>query len=283
MKSLMKVAVLAVMVLFAATLSIAADEKRPVQPDDVLKKARDNYGKESIDMLEGKAGATYGVKGYDYLTGVGKRFKVTDKKTEISSVEKGVSGYAKGTGETELWDRKEKVGKLSEAEARDQWVNNWSGKYNTVVAGADPNQGKHWFYFYCVSCHGWQGQGDGPNAIEMDPRPRPLTKGDYMNKRTNVQIFGTIKGGGVAVELADAMPAWGNVLQDQDIWNVVAFLRAISDAPYTASPNDVTPLNASKNAEFKELQEIIEAQLGGRGGGLVGGYSIEGGNRKVAK
>lgn len=276
MKSFMKVAVLAVMVLFAASLSIAAEEKRPVQPDDVLKKARDSYGKEATDMMDGKAGATYGVKGYDYLTGVGKRSKG-------ATIEKGESGYAKGTGKTELWERKEKVGKLSEAEARDQWVNNWSGKYTTVIAGADPNQGKHWYYFYCVSCHGWQGQGDGPNAIEMDPRPRPLTKGDYMNKRTNVQLFGVIKGGGVAVELADAMPAWGNVLQDQDIWNVVAFLRAISDQPYKASASDVTAQNADKNAEFKELQELIEAQLGGRGGGLKGGYSIEGGNRKVAK
>lgn len=276
MKSLMKVAVLAVMVLFAASLSIAAEEKRPVQTDDVLKKARDNYGKEATDMMDGKAGTTYGIKGYDYLTGVGKR-------TPKSKIEGGDSGYAKSTGKTELWDRKEKVGKLSEAEARDQWVNNWSGKYTSAVAGADPNQGKHWYYFYCVSCHGWQGQGDGPNAIEMDPRPRPLTKGDYMNKRTNVQIFGVIKGGGTAVELADSMPAWGNVLQDQDIWNVVAFLRAISDQPYKASASDVTAQNADKNAEFKELQELVEAQLGGRGGGLKGGYSIEGGNRKVAK
>lgn len=277
MKSLMKVAVLAVMVLFAASLSIAAEEKRPVQPDDVLKKARDNFGKEAGNMMDGKGGTTYGVKGYDYLTGVGKR----NPKATVESVD---SGYAKATGKTELWDRKKTVGKLDEAGARDQWVNAWSAAYKgTKVAGADPNQGKHWYYFYCVSCHGWQGQGDGPNAIEMDPRPRPLTKGDYMNKRTNVQLFGVIKGGGTAVELADAMPAWGNVLQDQDIWNVVAFLREISDQPYKASANDVTPLNASKNAEFKELQEIMEAQLGGRGGGLVGGYSTPGGNRKVAK
>lgn len=278
MKSLMKVAVLAVMVLFAASLSIAAEEKRPVQPDDVLKKARDNYGKEATDMMDGKAGTTYGIKGYDYLTGVGKR-------TPKSKVEGGDSGYAKSTGKTELIDRlKQDKDIKDDWDRRDRWTNNWSATFKgTKVASADPNQGKQWYYFYCVSCHGWTGQGDGPNAIEMDPRPRPLTKGDYMNKRTNVQLFGVIKGGGSAVELADSMPAWGNVLQDQDIWNVVAFLREISDQPYKASASDVTAQNADKNAEFKELQELIEAQLGGRGGGLKGGYSIEGGNRKVAK
>ena len=75
MKGLLKAAVLVLVVLFAASFAIAAEEKRPVQPDDVLKKARDNYGKESVDMLDGKGGTTYGIKGYDYLTGVGKRSK----------------------------------------------------------------------------------------------------------------------------------------------------------------------------------------------------------------
>lgn len=278
MKGLLKAAVLGLVVLFAASFAIAAEEKRPVQPDDVLKKARDNYGKEAADMMGGKAGTTYGIKGYDYLTGVGKRSKG-------ATIEKGESGYAKGTGKTEMWDRKAKDKDVKDdAARRDLWTNSWSATFaKTLVAGADPNQGKQWYYFYCVSCHGWTAQGDGPNAIEMDPRPRPLTKGDYMNKRTNLQIFGAIKGGGGAVELADAMPAWGNVLLDQDIWNVVAFLRAISDAPYQPSAKDVTPVNAANSAEFKELQEIMEAQLGGRGGDLKGGGFVEGGNRKAAK
>jgi mono/diheme cytochrome c family protein len=64
--------------------------------------------------------------------------------------------------------------------------------------------------------------GDGPSAVELNPRPRTLTRGDYMNKKSNLELFTVIKGGGEAVSLSSSMPNWGNVLQDQDIWNIVA-------------------------------------------------------------
>lgn len=265
---------MALAVPFANAAEEKEKEKRPVQKDDVLEKARDNYGSEALGMMGGKAGSTYGVEGYDYLTGVGKR-------TSKTTVKGGDSGYAKSTGKTEVWDRKKKA--TGTAADREAWVNTWSASFDkTLVPGADPNQGKQWYYFYCVSCHGWTGKGDGPNAIMLDPRPRFITKGEYLNKRTNLQLFSIVKGGGSAVELSDLMPSWGNVLQDQDIWNVVAFLRAISVEPaYTMDANDVNPLNASKSAEFQEMQELMEAQLGGRGGELTGGGFVEGGNRKA--
>lgn len=279
MKRIIRVATAVVLSMaLAAPFANAAEEKekekRPVQKDDVLEKARDNYTSEALGMMSGKAGSTYGIEGYDYLTGVGKR-------TSKTTVKGGDSGYAKSTGKTEVWDRKKKA--TGTAADRETWVNTWSATFDkTLVPGADPNQGRQWFYFYCVSCHGWTGKGDGPNAIMLDPRPRFITKGDYLNKRTNLQLFSIIKGGGSAVELSELMPNWGNVLQDQDIWNVVAFLRAISVEPaYTTDANDVNPLNASKNEEFQEMQELMEAQLGGRGGDLTGGGFVEGGNRKA--
>jgi hypothetical protein len=135
--------------------------------------------------------------------------------------------------------------------------------------------------------------GDGPSAIELNPRPRTLTRGDYMNKKTNLELFTVIKGGGEAVSLSSSMPNWGNVLQDQDIWNIVAFIRAMQDvappksvaeylAPkstFKAIKGDVDALNASKSPEFKEVQELIESDMAGRGGALVGGGFVEGGNR----
>lgn len=274
---MMKMIRVALTVVFGLTLvaplAWSEEVKRPVQKDDVLEKARENFTGEAMGMMDGKAGSTYGVEGYDYLTGVGKR-------TGKTTVKSGDSGYAKSTGKTELWDRKKKA--TGTAADRETWVNTWSATFDkTLVPGADPNQGKQWYYFYCVSCHGWTGKGDGPNAIMLDPRPRFITKGEYLNKRTNLQLFSIIKGGGSAVELSDLMPNWGNVLQDQDIWNVVAFMRAISVEPaYTMDSNDVNPLNASKSAEFQDMQDLMEAQLGGRGA-ISGGGFVEGGNRKA--
>jgi mono/diheme cytochrome c family protein len=264
----------------------------PTHTDAFLEKAAANYEGEAMDMMMGKAGSTYGVSAYDYLTGVGKR-------TVSSELTLGESGYRLATGKTEMWDR---VNKPSGGESvRNQWTNNWSPTFKqTLVPGADPNEGKQWYYFYCIACHGWTLQGDGPNAIYIEPRPRILTKGSYMNKKSNVELFAAIKSGGEGVDLSPAMPAWGNLLQDQDIWNVISWIRANADVKQhttlgeylnpkssfnpKSKANKVNALNAKDSPDFQEAQEIAEATLAGRGGGdLVGGGYVEGGLRKSPK
>ena len=261
----------------------------PVQSEKALAAAAAAYEKEAENMMVGKGGSTYGIAPFDYLTGVGKR-------TKSSKLDKTSSGYGSGeTGKTELWDR---VNKPAQGDALyNQWTNNWSPSFKTtLVPGADPNEGKQWYYVYCVGCHGWTLQGDGPNAAFLDPSPRILTAGkQYMNKKTNLELFSVIKGGGGAVDLSDLMPNWGNFLHDQDIWNVVAFLRAMADvAPpksvedylnpkssfdSNTAANKITPLNAASSSEFKEAQEMLEAGQAGRGGALAGGGYVEGGLR----
>jgi len=304
--------VLLVVALFAMVPAAMAAEKRckaegvkvecPTQTKEALEKAAENYDKEAMDMLKGRAGSTYGITGFDYLTGVGKRS--SGSKAGAATLEKGDSGYSKGTGKTEMWDRYDKMKKtqaFTGDSAYNLWTNAWSPSFKTsLVPGANPNEGKQWFYFYCVHCHGWLLHGDGPTAIRLDPYPRNLTAGAaYMNKKTNVELFTVIKGGGVAGELSDAMPAWGNLLQDQDIWNIVAWIRANADTKKPSSleeylnpkssfdpkssANAVTPLNAAKSAEFNEAQEMLEAMLAGRGGDeLKGGGFVDGGLRRTA-
>lgn len=298
------VAMTGLAVMMWASSSAVAAEKRctaggvkvecPTQSEAALKKASASFEKEANDMAKGKSGSTYGISVFDYLTGVGKR-------AEKGSATAGESGYGSkhagdvGGRRTELWDRRAKPTKGEGI--YNQWTHNWSPKFNTtLVSGADPNEGKQWYYVYCIACHGWTLQGDGPNAIELDPRPRTLTKGSYMNRKTNLELFQVIKGGGEAVSLSSSMPDWGNVLQDQDIWNVVAFIRAMQDvkppksveeylAPkstFKPIAGDVTPLNAAKSDDFADAQEMLEASMAGRGGKvLVGGGYVEGGLRKA--
>ena len=289
-------------VVWAGSSAFAAEKKKrckaqgekvecPTLSDEALEKAAKAYEKEAMDMAVGKSGSTYGVAPFDYLTGVGKR---TDKTT----LTKGESGYGGhgggGTGKTELWDR---VKAPAKGEAiYNQWTNNWSPTFTeTRVPGADPNEGKQWYYGYCIACHGWMLQGDGPVAIDLDPRPRTLVAGKYMNKKSNLELFTSIKGGGEAISLSSSMPSWGNYMQDQDIWNIVAWIRAMQDvkspkdldeylnpkSTFKPIPGDVNPLNAADSEDFAEAQELMEAELAGRGGGdLVGGKYVEGGLRK---
>ncbi len=259
----------------------------PVRTDAELVAAADAYEKEASQMASGESGSTYGVAPFDYLTGVGKR-------TETTTLTKGDSGYGNKGGKTELWDR---VKKPSEGESiYNQWTNNWSPTFkSTLVPGADPNEGKQWYYVYCIGCHGWGLQGDGPNAADVEPRPRILTDGNYMNKKSNLQLFSVIKGGGEAEYLSSSMPAWGNFLQDQDIWNVVAWIRMMADTtpPKTIEEylnpkttfkpidGDVDALTAAKSDEFQEAMEEAELVLAGRGeGDLKGGQYVDGGLRK---
>jgi mono/diheme cytochrome c family protein len=284
--------------LFSVASQTLAAEKRctaqgkkvecPVQSEEALLAAQEAYDKEADDMAQGKSGSTYGIQPFDYLTGVGKR-------TEATTLNKGDSGYGGATGKTEMWDR---VKDPKEGEALyNQWTHNWSPTFKTtLVEGADPNEGKQWFYTYCIACHGWTLQGDGPSAYGVEPRPRILTEGSYMNKKTNLELFTVIKGGGEAVDLSESMPSWGNYLQDQDIWNVIAWIRAMADVkpPKTVEeylnpkssfkpiPGDVTPLNAATSEEFEESQELNEETLAGRGIIKGGGY-VEGGLRKKAE
>ena len=265
----------------------------PTRTEAELRDAAANYEKEAMNMAKGIGGSTYGIAPFDYLTGVGKRTTKADTKTYATE-----SGYSKGTGKTEMWDRVKKP--TSGEQVYNQWTNNWSPSFKeSLVPGANPNEGKQWYYVYCVGCHGWLLKGDGPNATYLDPYPRDLTAGAaYMNKKTNVELFAAIKGGGSAVDLADVMPQWGNLLQDQDIWNVIAWIRANADTTKITSvadylnpkssfdpksaANKVNALNAANDPAFKEAQELAEAMLAGRGGDLKGGGYVEGGLRKTA-
>lgn len=300
------VAALGTFLLATAATGAKAEEARctlhdgkkvvcPVHSDADLQAAEDAYGKEAETMAVGTAGSTYGVAPFDRLTGVGKAYDNKDKKSDI----KNVSGYGNTSGKTELWDR---VRKPAAGETiYNQWTHNWSPTFKTtLVPGADPNEGKQWYYVYCIACHGWGLQGDGPNALAIEPRPRILTKGDYMNKKSNLQLFTAIKGGGEAVGLSPSMPNWGNIMQDQDIWNVVAFLRAMADvgtpksideylnpkSSFKPIAGDVDALNASKSNAFQDAQELLEAGgvIAGRAdeGALTGGGYVEGGLRKTA-
>ena len=286
----------------------AAPEKRctaggqkvvcPTITEAEAKAAAAAYLKEADDMSAGRGGSTYGIAPFDYLTGIGKRAN-SDLKTYKTD-----SGYAltkdatHAANKTELWDRVKKPASdgVTDKSVYDQWTNNWSPKFGeTRVAGADPNHGKMYYYSYCIGCHGWLMHGDGPLAAELNPRPRTLTRGEYMQKKGNLELFRVIKGGGEAVALSASMPNWGNVLQDQDIWDIVAFIRAMQDVPPPKSveeylnpkstfkpiAGDVTALTAAKNEEFIEMQEEIESDMTGRAPGseLVGGGFVLGGNR----
>jgi mono/diheme cytochrome c family protein len=97
---------------------------------------------------------------------------------------------------------------------------------NAAVPKGDPANGKAIFMEKCAPCHGRQGKGDGPaGKVFNHPKPRNQTDEKYMSTLTDEYIFKVTKDGGASVGKSPNMPPWESILSDDDIWNVIAYLR----------------------------------------------------------
>jgi len=89
----------------------------------------------------------------------------------------------------------------------------------------DAAKGKETFQTTCAACHGPEGKGDGVAAAALDPKPRNLSDAAFMSTQSDDRIYKVISEGGASVGLSPMMAAWGGTLSEQDIWNVIAYIR----------------------------------------------------------
>ncbi len=78
---------------------------------------------------------------------------------------------------------------------------------------------------YCVTCHGINADGNGRAARLYTPRPANLRATD----KNNAYIELIVRRGGEAIGRSPKMPPWGEELTDEQIHDVVAFVRSIHD------------------------------------------------------
>lgn len=83
------------------------------------------------------------------------------------------------------------------------------------------------FKTYCILCHGADGEGDGRASKIHNPKPANLT----LSFLTDGQKEMIIRSGGASVGRSPVMPAWGEHLTDEQIADVVAYLRKINRRP----------------------------------------------------
>ena len=77
----------------------------------------------------------------------------------------------------------------------------------------------------CMTCHGETGNGDGPAAAVLNPKPKDFQDCGAMSQITDEQLFNAIKGGGQSVGLSPLMPAWSAAVTDPQIHALVAYIR----------------------------------------------------------
>lgn len=81
---------------------------------------------------------------------------------------------------------------------------------------------------YCVQCHGINRDGNGVNSPNMAVKPRDHTDTKAMGDTPDDVLFKAIQGGGLAVGKSVLMPRWGDVISDDEIKQLVAYLRYVS-------------------------------------------------------
>lgn len=80
--------------------------------------------------------------------------------------------------------------------------------------------GKKLFKKHCVSCHGVNGIGDGPEAAEITPPPANLTKLSHIE---DTYLFKKIASGN------DEMPTWDLEVDKKQIWLLVQYVKSLNE------------------------------------------------------
>jgi len=84
----------------------------------------------------------------------------------------------------------------------------------------DPEKGRLFYESNCATCHGVNGGGDGPRAYFIFPKPVNFLSEASRARLNRVMLFNAIKYGVRGKE----MPAWGKVLNDQQIANITEYV-----------------------------------------------------------
>ncbi|VGO12106.1 hypothetical protein PDESU_00656 [Pontiella desulfatans] len=110
---------------------------------------------------------------------------------------------------------------------------------------------------YCVSCHGDDLNGRGKLAPMLDPLPRDFSKGRFVSSYETRFTDSIMEGVG-----GTSMPAWKNILSDEQVGTLVAFIKEKSHAAeksYTRMQVALPKTGDLERLDFKGKGTLLEA------------------------
>jgi cytochrome c5 len=113
----------------------------------------------------------------------------------------------------------------------------WNDSGHLIPLNYTQAQGKYLFYTYCVWCHADSTPAGPSSRSNLNPAPHLANDGAALNPMSDALLRNTITLGGSAMGKSGLMPAWGKTLSQEQVDDLIAFLRAIAEPPYAPPAN----------------------------------------------
>jgi DMSO reductase family type II enzyme heme b subunit len=134
--------------------------------------------------------------------------------------------------------------------------------YKTDVSGKIPESpdavaaGKKIYEKRCYYCHGIKGDGNGPAAPRLDPKPRNFTRNEYKIRSTGLgtlptdeDLFRIISSG---IE-GTAMPFW-NTLSSGERWQVIYYVKTFYEGFKESEAHEVISIKAETSSDSESVK-----------------------------
>jgi len=115
----------------------------------------------------------------------------------------------------------------------------WNDAQRVIPLNFRAAQGKRIFYIQCVWCHADATPAGPSNRSNVTPTPPLMNDGITLNKESDATLRNAIALGGSALGKSAMMPPYGRTLSDEEITDLIAYIRAIAQPPYQPPPATV--------------------------------------------
>jgi mono/diheme cytochrome c family protein len=103
----------------------------------------------------------------------------------------------------------------------------WVGRENPLPADAATiERGRAAFLRTCATCHGPDGEGNGPASAGLKPPPANFRDGSRLASKDDDYLFWRISTG----IHGTAMPAFSGTISEEERWAILRYLRSLPGA-----------------------------------------------------
>jgi mono/diheme cytochrome c family protein len=110
----------------------------------------------------------------------------------------------------------------------------WNDPQHLIPLDYQQAQGKRLFYQQCVWCHSDSTPAGPSNRSNLNPMPALMNDGTVLNSESDQYLQNIIVLGGSAMSKSAMMPPYGQTMTQEQIQDVIAYVRAIAQPPYQA-------------------------------------------------